>query len=418
LKLGEGAYPFTWLRHGAHLLELPHLPSYPIIARIALTDGRITSAVLVNDELRLQQAAPGMGNRQLRAALEKIELGESDLLDLAALASLIFSTPEKARPIQNRAAGGGSRSSSDQDPPSEGQDYESPKAFRAAMEAKSPSTGEDQRLNIDGPDEVSLFRIVMRGILDATGFDDDLLAGDFEPGDDDDGDPSPPPTEPSKALPRRVFSGAQVEKRRLDVLKAMKAFEAYLSTLASSDLPIPRKITAETCFILRLMVEASRRAMLSERGEVQTEIYALQLAPNTVERDDTFVIRAGRMLHRLWVGSRSSPALLARLQIGRNFDELPYDCFALVVISRWVAARCVMSMGRSRHRDLTEIVNRSAVQIWRGTAAWPPVEHTAELELVRRLDQALGIAVAETEDLLIQYQTLGVTMAQAGQGPA
>lgn len=414
LQLKDGLYPFTRERDGLRLLELPQLPSYPIVSRIALADGRITSAVLVSDELRLQQAAPGIGNSKLRAVLERIEMGESDLLDLAALAALIFSTPEQARPIRRGSSGGGGGGSGTEPPP-ESQDYESPKAFRAAMEAKSPSKGEDQRLNIAGADEVSLFRIVMRGISEGQQLDDDLLTGETEPEGDDRGSGGTPPSVTPPSLPRRVFTGAQVEKRRVDVFRAMKAFDTHLAALAASELPPPRKITAETCFILRLMVEASRRAMLREGAEKRSEIYALPLAPNAVERDDTFVIRAGRMLHRLWVGSRSSPALLSRLQIGCYFDELPYDCFAVLVMSRWAAARCVLAMADSRYKDLAAKVTQTAVQVWRATAAWTPVDSSAELDFVRRLDQALGIAANETDELIAQYRTLSAALVPAAQ---
>lgn len=405
LKLGNQAYPFVRERDGLRLLELPELPHYPIIARIVLADGRTTSAVLVNDEVRLGQAAPGMGNRQLRAALERIELGENDLLDLAALAALIFSTPQQARPISHRSGGGGHHSNG-KEPASDGQDYESASAFRDAMEAASPSKGDDSRLNISGPDEVSLFRIVLRGMSETLEPHDDLI-GETEPNEGDDNDPPPPPPpNESPPLPRRVFTEAQAERRRLDVFKAMKAFEAQLAALAASDLPPPRSITAGTCFILRLMVEASRRAMLCEKGDKQSEVYALPAAPNAVERDDTFVIRAGRILSRLWVGSRSSPPLMSRLQIGRQFDNLPYDLFAVVVMSRWAAARCVTSMAGSRYRDLAAKVGQTTLQIWRATAAWPPVDSSAELEFVRRLDRALGIAPEETEELIKNYQAL------------
>jgi hypothetical protein len=407
LRLSNQSYPFVRMRDGLRLLELPELPHYPIIARIVLADGRITSAVLVNDEVRLGQAAPGMGNRQLRAALERIELGENDLLDLAALAALIFSTPQQARPVSQRSDGGG-RHSNGKEPPSEGQDYESPGAFRDAMEAASPSKGDDSRLNISGPDEVSLFRIVMRGMSDAAEPHDNLI-GETEPNEGDD-DPPPAPLNEGPTLPRRVFTEAQAEKRRLDVFKAMKAFETQLSALAASDLPPPRSLTAGTCFILRLMVEASRRAMLCEKGDKQSEVYALPLAPNAVERDDTFVIRAGRILSRLWVGSRSSPPLMSRLQIGRHFDNLPYDLFAVVVMSRWAAARCVTSMAGSRYRDLAAKVGQTTMQIWRATASWPPVESSAELEFVRRLDGALGIAPDETENLITNYRALSASL--------
>ena len=412
LMLGDAVFPFTRERDGLHFVELPELPCYPIIARIALAGGRITSAVIVNDEVRLGQAAPGMGNSKLRAALERIELGENDLLDLAALATLIFTTPEKARPIPaNRTASGGS-SSTDKEPPPEGQDYESAEAFRTAMEAKSPSKGEDQRLNIGGPDEVSLFRIVMRGMSDAIAFENDLVAGEEEPDGSDPNAPDGPPPPPDKTtLPRRAFTGKQVEKRRIDVFRATKAFETYLSILAASEAPPPRKITAEACFILRLMVEASRQAMLREEDGQQSEVYALELAPIPRNRDDTFVIRAGKMLHGLWVGSKSVPALLSRLQIARHFDELPYDCFALVVMSRWASARCVLAMANNQSKDLANKVSLIAAQVWRATAKWPPLDREAEIEFVRRLDKALGIVEAETDELIVHYQALSATLS-------
>lgn len=412
LKLAENGYGFARIRDGVHLLELPALPAYPIIARIELADGRVTSPVLVNDELRLQQAAPGMGNRQLRAVLEKIEVGESDLLDLAALAGLIFSTPEKRAAGPQRTTGTPGVAN-EKEPPAEGQDYGSAEEFRRAMEAQSPARGEDQRLNIDGPDEVSLFRIVMRGIADGIAADDDLLTGDDEPPNDR--DPTPTPPDPREQLPRRVFTTAQAEKRRLDVFRAMKLFETYLGTLAASELPPPRKITAEACFILRLMVEASRRAMLCQTNDGESEVYALPLAPTALNRNDTFVIRAGTMLQRLWVGSRSKPALLSRLQIGRQFDELPYDCFALVVISRWAAARCVMAMTENRQKNLAAMVNQTALEIWRATMAWPRLDGAAELDLARRLDQALGISPSETDDLLQHYRTLTAALVPVAQ---
>jgi hypothetical protein len=414
LKLGNALYPFSRVHDDVRLLELVELPSYPIIARIALADGRITSPVLVNDELRLQQAAPGMGNGKLRAALERIEVGENDLLDLAALAALIFSTPEQARSIRHGGGGGGAGTRGGQQS-SEDQDYESAEAFRAAMEAKSPSKGEDHRLNINGPDEVSLFRIIMRGMSEGTEPNDDVLVGDTETDGNDETANDLPPTIDAPPLPRRIFTGAQVEKRRLDVFRAMKAFEMRLKTLGSSELPPPRKITAEACFILRLMVEASRRAMLREEDGKQSEIYALTLAPNALERDDTFVIRAGRMLSQLWVGSRSCPAILPRLQIGRHFDELPYDCFAMIVMSRWAAARCVMSMTGNHHKDLAAKVSQAAIQVWRSTGAWPQVDSSAELDFARRLDQALGIAPDETERLLAEYRQLSATLRPLAQ---
>jgi hypothetical protein len=190
-----------------------------------------------------------------------------------------------------------------------------------------------------------------------------------------------------------------------------------LAGLKASHIPPPRKITAEACFILRLMVEASRRAMLREQDdEEEVKIYAMPLVPGPRgDREDTFVIRAGKMLQSLWVGSKSSPALLSRLPIAQHFDELPYDCFALVVMSRWASARCVMSMANCPNRPLAAIVGQTAIQIWRATAMWPPVESSAELDFVRRLDQVLGIVVEETEELIAHYRALAAALIPTAQ---
>lgn len=150
--------------------------------------------------------------------------------------------------------------------------------------------------------------------------------------------------------------------------------------------------------------------MIRQDGDSQSEVYALLLAPNLLERDNTFVVRAGKILVQLWVGSKSSPALLSRLPIGRHFDELPFDCFAVVVMSRWAAARCVISMANNHHKDLATKVSNTAVQVWRGTAAWPPIDSSAEIDLVRRLDGALGIAEAETDTLIEEYLRLRLSL--------
>ncbi|MGQ0589826.1 MAG: hypothetical protein ACT4N8_09890 [Sphingosinicella sp.] len=274
------------------------------------------------------------------------------------------------------------------------------------MEAKAPAKGEERRLNFDNPDCVNLLRIVLRGLADDDNLDRSLLAGEM--GDpEDDGNTPPPPPPPPDRLPPRVFNPAESEKRRLDVIRAMDAFDDHLERLAGSDAPPPRKLTAETCFILRIAVEASRCAMRIEQDGKTGEVFPLPLLPSGNVRENTFVVRVGRMLQRLWVGSKSKPALLSRLTVGRHLDDLPYDCFALIAFSRWALARSVMSMQACDLRDLSVILQRSAAQIWRATLAWPPIDADAELKFVAQLDEALGIEAAETAGLLAHYRSFG-----------
>ena len=58
-----------------------------------------------------------------------------------------------------------------------------------------------------------------------------------------------------------------------------KPLQVHLDKLVSETTPPPRKLTAEACFILRLMVEACRRPLQVKEGEKRDELFALDLVP-------------------------------------------------------------------------------------------------------------------------------------------
>ncbi|MFD2577474.1 hypothetical protein ACFSTD_00155 [Novosphingobium colocasiae] len=90
LVIAEGEFPFHPTRSRGRSVELPSKPRPPLIARVRLADGTLTSAVIVNDEVSLTHAAPGMGDKRLRSAFAKVELEDGDFLELANLAAIIF----------------------------------------------------------------------------------------------------------------------------------------------------------------------------------------------------------------------------------------------------------------------------------------------------------------------------------------
>lgn len=414
LVLDGETYGFVGKSGEFHILTLPERPTFPIIARILLSDGRLTSAVLVNDEARLARAAPGMGDRRLRAAFERLDLEEGDLLELASLAAIIFSgTPERAQArLRRHASRSGDTSEAADDEPEAGQDYESPAAFRAAMLSRVPARGESGRLNFDDPDAVNLLRIILRGIGESAAPDHEQPLIDQEPiGDDTDnanGDSEPPEASPR---PPKLFTTEQADKRSIDLLRAMDCFDAYIGRLAKDEKPPPRRLTAETCFMLRLMVHACRKPLEVADGEQRSQAFALDLVPTGDDRERAFVVRAGQMLQRLWVGSKTVPALLSRITIGGHQQELPFDCFALIAITRWALARSILAMGDARLATLRSIVQRNAIAIWRATLTWPPLDQEAELAFVARLDETIGVEASETQELLVHYRQLAAQFA-------
>ncbi len=407
LVVGDTAHPFTSERNGIHRLQLPERPSYPLIVRIRLADGRISGPVLLNDETALARAATGVINQRLHDAFQRIEQG-GELLDLASLASLIFSGSGKNEPSRTgraRTTTGGPG------PDANGKNYDSPEDFRRAMAAEAPATGENQALNFDDPESIGLIRIVLRGIADYEQGDADLdaalLAGDRGEQSDEGTVPSANSSAALAGAPQpKVYSKDDIDRRRTDALKAMTAFDSYLAKLqAGQDRP-PRRLTAETCFILRLMVEACRRPFRLEDRTGVYEVYPLHLVPRDRERDRCFSIRAVQMLQRLWLPSGRQSALLSRISIVGHAAGLPYDCFALVVLSRWVLARADMALRDRRLADLARAVRKLAVEIWRETLKWPPIDPIAEEDMVRKLEAVIGIEASETEELIGNYQAL------------
>jgi hypothetical protein len=418
LVIAEGEYPFQKGQGENYSLDLPGKPRFPMIARVRLSDGMLTSAVIVNDAVSLTHAAPGMGDRRLRNAFAKVELEGGDFLELASLAAIIFSeTPDHRGKAKKIIAAAGRAGGKDNEGDDEylAFDYESPEAFREAMSSSAPSKGDTDRLNFDDPDAVNLLRIILRGIGQPESEDDGLYSdelpdtagddastGSNEGANDQDSghDDLPPPREP------RNYRPEEAENQSLDIHKAITCFEAYIARLADDPTPPPRKLTAEVCFILRLMVEACRRPMQVEIKKKQKSLFALDLVPKAHDRERAFVIRVGRILQALWVGTKSKPALLSRISIAHYQTELPYDCFAIVALTRWALARSVMAVAGTKQSDLAIVVTKSAMAVWKATCAWPHLDKEAELEFVAKLDAALEIDTEETSMLLTHYAQL------------
>ena len=68
LVIAEGEFPFHPTRSRGRSVELPSKPRPPLIARVRLADGTLTSAVIVNDEVSLTHAAQPLRRSNWRMA--------------------------------------------------------------------------------------------------------------------------------------------------------------------------------------------------------------------------------------------------------------------------------------------------------------------------------------------------------------
>ena len=386
-------------------------PTFPFILRIRFSDGRISDPVVVHDESALRTASPGVTDRRLRSAFKRVLAGEDDIIDLALQAHLLFA-PETEQPSQQ----GHAKNPRDQkDTPSMPANDTTPEEFRRAVERR-PATGESGRFSLENPGLLELLAIVLRGVTDLGGrearkrhdeeTDRDLRAGETEDGDEN---TEPASDEPafsdqqvdvvdSTNINKRVFTPTQIEKRRSSLLKAVNAFERMMSSLSKKPTTISNRLTAQTAFILDLMLYACTHDHFLADG---SSVRLMKLSPGVSgDRELTFAVRAGRLLQQIWIGGQSG-AIADHLNVDLRHSSMPDDMFFLIVMSRWAIVRAFLAVSAASTRDkLVPFLHAAAVKIYRSTLRFGPLDSEAEQRSIAGLDARLGYSSAETTKLI------------------
>ena len=412
--IGGQALPTAPLGNNQFRAELAGEPAYPLVARIRFSDGGVSDPVIIHDETALRIASPGVTDRRLRNAFNRVMSGEEDLIDLALQAHLLFAQDESAGQRAGHATNKGSGAKQQA-----GKDYATSEAFRAGV-ALRPATGQSGYLSLDDPGLLDLLNIVLHGVTDVGGRDarrrqDQEEDEDLEAGENEDGDEQatqqeaiktpPKPTEPASLPEARTFSAAQIERRRNQLKKAIGAFEAMLDALAKSKQPVSTRLTAQTAFILNLMLFACTKAHDTEAGNT---IRLMSFAPQSgFDRELTFAVSAGRILQSIWIGGPSG-AVIDKLEWDRRLSSMPDDVFFLVVMSRWAVARAWLATMESASKGgLGKILQALAVKLYQSSARFGPLDAEAEHTFIGRLDAALGFSAAETERLVRDCRKFG-----------
>jgi hypothetical protein len=397
--------PTAPIGNGQFRAELTGELVYPLVARVRFSDGRVSDPVIIHDETALRIAAPGVTDRRLRNAFNRVMRGEEDLIDLALQAHLLFAQDENAGNRPGHATNKG-RGGKQQD----GKDYATPEAFRAGV-ALRLANGQSGYLSLDDPGLLDLLNIVLHGVTDLGGRDarrrqDEEEDEELEAGENEDGDEQSTPQETAKPMvpsgePKpgvRSFSSAQIERRKNQLKKAISAFEAMLEALAKGKHAVTTRLTAQTAFILNLMLFACIKDHETETG---SSVKLMTFAPQSgVDRKLTFAVSAGRILQAIWIGG-SSGAVIDKLEWDHRLSSMPDDVFFLIVMSRWAVARAWLATMESASKDgLGKILQALAVKLYQSSARFGPLDADAEHAFIAKLDAALGFGASETERLV------------------
>ena len=407
IMIGENACPARDRGNGRWEAWIEGEISFPLVVVVRLQDGRLSPPRIVHDQHALRIAAPGLLDRRLRNAFDKVLAGEEDIIDLAHQAHLLFVMDDDQEGRRGRATGTRAQKQADI-----GKDYSTSEEFRQGV-TRNPATGMSGLVSLSDPGLLELLRIVLRGVLDvdgraATGGSegDD---GALEAGEQEDGDEtaetaptaqSSSSTSAQKDPDRQTYTPEQIAVRRRKLSQAIDAFETMLSELDEKAEPISSRLCAQTAFILDLMLYACNKKHARDDG---TSVYLMEKVPESgVDRDLVFAVRAARLLRKLWVGNGRT-SIVDRLEVDPRYTELPVELVAFVIMTRWTMARAYLAVIERPKRDSFEKPLASATaQIFKSTMRWGPIASDAEATIMRRLDARLGYTEEGTSRLTQQ----------------
>lgn len=387
------------------IAELAKPPEFPVVARVAYADGRVSDPVIVHGTARLRRAAPSDINAALSDALARVRKGDADLLELALQAHVIF-----APDPQSASAPGSARSAKNPERAERAVQYATPEEFRNAVALREAS-GKSGLFAYDDPGLQEVLSIVLRGInaarpeddagLDVTEDDADLLAGDTEDEDEPadgeeestDKEGPKPPEQPAQAA--KTFTPEEVLQRRAYLLRALDRFHDLLRDLSESPSKITTRIAGQALFFLWLIRYGCR---FDHPGVTQGPRRLMVLCPGTEsERDYSFVLRAMRILNVLWRGKN---AIASHITADPRHGELHDDLYGLAVHSRWALARSYLLALDHGDASLAQHIAKAALEILPATHRLGPVDAEAERETMTQLDLDLGCVEKQTEALL------------------
>ena len=389
---------------------------FPLIVRVKFRNGKTSDPVIVHDKVSLTQASSGVADQNLQSAFNQIFAGKEFLIDLIREAHRLFA-PEGGR-IKKQ----GHASEKDECAPTESnhQEHKSADEFRRAVELQ-PGTGKSGRFGLQDSSRLNLLAIILHGVTDVGGkearkrIDDerrDLRGRKTEDGDENDKRSDKPATDNSSMddsnAEERFFAPTDIQNRKRQLLKAMKAFESMLDQIAQDPMLISSRLKAQTVFILDLMRLACAKDHLLRDG---TRVRLMRIAPESRGgRELTFAYRAWQVLKPIWIGSRDAAPLLDHLRIDHYHESMPAEDSVLIAMSRWAVARAFLSASASKPgKGIAKALGNYGVIIFRSSIPFHSLVNTeSEQRFFGDLDASLGLQKNDTDDLMEQCRKFAI----------
>ncbi|NNM76494.1 hypothetical protein HJG53_06205 [Sphingomonas sp. ID1715] len=388
----------------------PSLAAATIVVRVALADGRVSRPVIVVDPDMLMAAAPNPLANNIKRRLDAVLSGASDLIELARDAHLIFGDAQPRRSAGLRSVVSG---------PSigavVGQDFDSPEAFREALGLKADLKA-GTFAHADNPALQLLLQIVLRGIVqleDSESIDRAtadsaaaLASGERQDDEGDDGDGTPARAEAPQQrvtdapIPREAF-----ERNRAALERAIIRFEEHIAALATSDGLLDLDFVTRALFMIYLMLYGCSHRYVVEGGE--PDVLIPFSAIGTRRQEDGFLLRAARLISRIW-GRSFTDGLLARIPLDRELANVPTPILTLVILSRWILAAILTEARTARGaKSFVGILEVQIPQIFRSTSAFALTDEVQVEATVAQMARQIGMSGHQAEEILRTMVRLG-----------
>jgi len=373
------------------------LTAATIITRIELADGRISKPVIVADPEMLMASAPNPLASSLKRKLDSVLNGDSDLINLARDIHLIFDDDDETpREVATRTA----RSRSTSTSVSAGRDYESPEAFRQALNLKSDIYS-GAFAHSDNPALQMILKIVLRGIVDLENSDsideaEAREAAELALGEDQDDEGETEELALSKTAQadfvkddHTTIAAKDFERNQASLVKSVGAFESHIQTLKSSDAPVDLNFVTRALFMIYLMLYGCTKKYSLEEGS--TEVLIPFSGIGTDQQREGFLSQAARVVNGIW-GPRFKDSLMGRIRLDKEVTNLPVPILTLIVLSSWILAAILSEARRERKaKSLRVILERQVPKLFVSTSAFAFIDAEQIATVIKRMEMNIGM---------------------------
>ncbi len=391
------------------------------IARIRLTDGRISRPTIIADPDELMRFAPFPVADALRKKLDAILDGDAGLIDLARDIHLLLEDDVRTRPSRERIRAANGRTAL---AGVAGRDFATANEFRAALNLTASLTSVGLGHG-DSPVLQSMLQIVLRGLVDVHTIDridaEDIahanshLVGEDQDDVGSDGLPGTTPSASCGIAEPQCLSVSAFERNQTALRKGIQKFQSFLEHAKETDGALDLNFVTRSLFMLYLMLHGCTKRYRVEDGAEAV------LLPFGDDADDdfreSFLFVATRAVAAIW-GPDFTRSLISRLAFTVEGHILPIQITTLAIVSRWVLAAILAEVRTvTAHKSLSTILNKQVPTLFKATTIFPALSCEEMVTTIRQMEANIGIDPDQAARIRLCLDELGSDLASTTSAP-